>query len=79
MTEKLNFYFLDKKKTLRFFLEFQEFMRTERDSEYYEQVDGETEDIYDNPVLSASMNKGSCGKGKSRLTRLIMHPTNQNG
>lgn len=70
------------------FDEFQEFMRTERDREYYEQVDGEKEDIYDCPVLNAQMQKAlkkkdnpkSGGKfPQKRKTRIVSHPTNQNG
>ena len=46
-------------------LEFQEFMRSERDCDYYQNVDGEKEDIYDCPVLNAKLANGQAKSDKS--------------
>ena len=63
-------------------------MSLERDNEYYEQVDNDKEDIYDCPILNAQMQKAVKKKDKSsggnkfhkpRRTRVVSHPTNQNG
>lgn len=64
-------------------------MSLERDTEYYEQVDNDKEDIYDCPILNAQMQRAvkkkdnSSASGskfhKPRRMRVVSHPTNQNG
>ncbi|KAG5683705.1 hypothetical protein PVAND_012971 [Polypedilum vanderplanki] len=51
------------------FDEFQEFMRSERDGDYYQNVDGDKEDIYDCPVLNAKLVNGSNKKDSSSTSK----------